>query len=302
MYEHYIHYVPTGASRLREFAIALVTVYCNLCDCVIAPSESVASLLHQRGVQTPVEVIPTGVEVQQFAHGDGPAFRRAHRIPKKAFVAGYVGRLAPEKNLSFLAEAVSAFVGQARCGHFLVVGSGPSAQEIRRVFLGAGVRSRLHLAGSLEGEDLADAYHAMDAFVFASRTETQGMVLLEAMAAGRPVVALDAPGVREVVVDGRNGRLLFSARPADFTAALATLESTSPTQRQQFAAAARETAEQFRMCRSGRLLLSVYDRLVNRHEVRLKDQSAWRHAIDEVRVEWELLKNMAEAVGQAIKK
>ncbi len=92
MYEQYLHYVPTEASRLREFVIALVTGYCNLCDCVIAPSQSVASILRERGVQTPIEILPTGVDIHQFEQGDGPAFRRLHRIPKQAFVAGYVGR------------------------------------------------------------------------------------------------------------------------------------------------------------------------------------------------------------------
>ncbi len=301
-YEHYVHYVPTGANRLREFVIALVTGYCNLCDCVIAPSRSAAVILRERGVQTPIEILPTGVDVRRFAHGDGPAFRRSHRIPQKSFVAGYVGRLAPEKNLAFLAEAVSAHVARARCGHFLAVGAGPSAKEIRDIFLRDGRRRRLHLVGSLEGQALVDAYHAMDVFVFASCSETQGMVLTEAMAAGKPVVALDGPGVREVVRDGYNGRLLFSDRPDDFAAAIGQIESASDRERRQLAGAARETAERFSMGRSGRKLLRIYERLLRRQRSGTKDESVWHHAMEEIRVEWELLKNMAEAVGHAMRK
>ena len=302
MYEQYVHYVPTGASRLREFVIALVTGYCNLCDCVIAPSPSVASILRERGVQTSIEILPTGVDVGQFAQGDGPAFRRAHRIPKRAFVAGYVGRLAPEKNLAFLAEAVSARIAQTRCGHFLVVGSGPSDKEIREVLGRSGQRRNLHLVGSLDGQDLVDAYHALDAFVFASRSETQGMVLTEAMAAGKPVVALDAPGVREVVIDGYNGCLLLTERQEDFAAALGRIESASALERRQLEAAARETAQQFSMDRCGRRLLRLYDDLVSRQPHEPKDESSWHHAMEEIKAEWELLKNMAEAVGHAIRK
>ncbi len=302
MYEHYLHYVPTGASRLREFVIALVTGYCNLCDCVIAPSQSVASILRERGVQTPIEILPTGVDIGQFENGDGPAFRRLHRIPKRAFVAGYVGRLAPEKNLAFLAEAVSARMAQTCCGHFLVVGSGPSAKEIREVFGRSGQRRHLHLVGALDGQDLVDAYHAMDVFVFASRSETQGMVLTEAMAAGKPVVALDAPGVREVVIDGYNGRLLASDREEDFAAALGEIDSASSQERRQLERAARETAQQFSMDRSGRGLVRLYDHLVSRQPHEPKDESSWHHAMEEIKAEWELLKNMAEAVGHAIKR
>lgn len=301
MYEHYVHYVPTGANRLREFVITLVTGYCNLCDCVIAPSASVAAILRERGVQTPVEILPTGVDVPRFEHGDGPAFRRSHRIPKKAFVAGYVGRLAPEKNLAFLANAVSTHMLRSRCGHFLVVGAGPSAKEIREVFVRKGIRNRLHLVGSLEGQDLVDAYHAMDVFVFASCSETQGMVLTEAMAAGRPVVALDAPGVREVVRDGHNGRLLSPTRGEDFAAAIGQIEAASSQERQQLARATRETAERFSLCRSGHQLLGLYDRLRRQQRSGSRDESVWHHAMDEIRVEWELLRNMAGAVGHAVR-
>jgi 1,2-diacylglycerol 3-alpha-glucosyltransferase len=302
MYEHYLHYVPTGASRLRQFVITLVTGYCNLCDCVIAPSASVAALLRERGVQTPIEILPTGVDVAGFATGDGAQFRRAHHIPQKAWVAGYVGRLAPEKNLAFLAEAVRTCLAQTRCGHFLVVGAGPSAQEIRSIFAGDKLGRRLHLVGSLDGTDLVDAYHAMDVFVFASRSETQGMVLTEAMAAGKPVVALDAPGVREVVADGGNGRLLMSEHLEDFAAALDEIAAAPAARRQELAQAARATAERFSMERCGRELLGLYTRLVRQQPRGPKDESVWHHAMEEIKAEWELLKNMAEAVGQAMRK
>jgi 1,2-diacylglycerol 3-alpha-glucosyltransferase len=301
-YEHYIHYVPTGASRLREFVIALVTGYCNLCDCVIAPSLSIALILQERGVQTPIEVVPTGVDIGHFAHGDGSGFRHTHRIPQSAFVVGYVGRLAPEKNLPFLAKAVSAYLTRVRGGHFLVAGSGPSAREIREIFSRAGLRRCLHLVGALDGQDLVNAYHAMDVFAFASCSETQGMVLTEAMAAGKPIVALDGPGIREAVVDGYNGRLLGSERVDDFAAALGEIGAASPLERRRLAQAAREMVEQFSLERCGRRLLQAYDRLVQGQRHGPRDESVWHHAMEEIKAEWELLKNMAGAVGQAMKK
>src|SRR5690606_3392577 len=115
-------------------------------------------------------------------------------VPADAFVVGHLGRLAPEKNLEFLALAVAEFISREPRAHFLVIGSGPSEGAIRETFTRAGLTSRLHLAGVMQGQALADALHAMDLFAFASFSETQGMVLTEAMAAGLPVVALDAPG------------------------------------------------------------------------------------------------------------
>jgi len=302
MYEHYLHYVPSEAKRLREFVIALVTGYCNLCDCVIAPSASVAGILRERGVATPMEVIPTGVDLRAFVTGNGERVRQAHEIPQKAFVAGYVGRLAPEKNLSFLAEAMCAYLAQNKRAHFLVVGSGPSAAMVIERFQRARLQRRLHLVGVLEGQKLVDVYHAMDVFVFASHSETQGMVVTEAMAAGRPVVALDAPGVREVVTDRRNGRLLDSqSGAADFAAAVAELASAPRPAREALARAARETAAQFSMERCGRQLVEVYERLRQQQPSGAKDETMWRRAMEEIKAEWELLKNAAEAVRQALK-
>jgi 1,2-diacylglycerol 3-alpha-glucosyltransferase len=302
MYEYYLHYVPSEAKRLREFVIALVTGYCNLCDCVIAPSASVARILRERGVETPLEVIPTGVDLHAFATGNGERVRPLHEIPRKAFVAGYVGRLAPEKNLPFLAEAMCACLAHNRRAHFLVVGSGPSAATIIERFRREGLQGRLHLAGVLEGQKLVDVYHALDVFVFASRSETQGMVVTEAMAAGRPVVALDAPGIREVVRDRYNGRLLDSQSTAeDFAAAVGELAAAPRPAREALAQAARATAERFSMERCVRQLLNVYERLRQQRPSGTKDETMWRRAMEEVKAEWELVKNTAGAVRQALR-
>jgi 1,2-diacylglycerol 3-alpha-glucosyltransferase len=301
MYEHYLHYVPSGAHRLREFVIALVTGYCNLCDRIITPSRSVAAILRSRGVKTAIDVVPTGVPLHQFENGNGRHLRRSHRIPQDALVVGYVGRLAPEKNLAFLAEAVCSYLARTRSGQFLVVGSGPSEDEIREVFGRHEMTHRLHFAGSLDGQDLVDAYDAMDIFVFASHTETQGMVVTEAMAAGKPVVALDAPGVREVLKDRYNGRLLKRQNAAAFAAAIAWVGSLSPRRREELARAARQTARRFSIDRCARKLLRVYEDVLAGHTPAPRDESGWRQAVEEVRVEWELLKNMAEAVGHALR-
>jgi len=301
MYEHYLHYVPAHAKRLHQFVINFVTGYCNLCEHVIAPSRSVADIIQARGVEAPIDIVPTGVYTERFERGDGRAFRRLRGIPERAFVAGYVGRLAPEKNLTFLAEAVGRFVTKTANGHFLVVGSGPSEQNVREVFDRQRNSDRLHLVGSLEGQTLIDAYHAMDVFVFASHTETQGMVLTEAMAAGRPVVAIDAPGVREVVKDRENGRLLRSEDARAFAEALEGFARVTRDQSHASERAARATAAEFTMARSAQRLVEVYEKVRAREGRESKDESAWGGAIEEIKAEWELLKNIAEAASHTFR-
>jgi 1,2-diacylglycerol 3-alpha-glucosyltransferase len=229
LYERYTHYVSSDSAALRRFAVHLSTEYANLCTRVVAPSASIARLLSDRGVQKPVDVIPTGVDLPFFAAGDREGFRQAHGIPKDAIVVGHVGRLAPEKNLVYLAQAVAAFLQTEEKACFLVIGSGPSESDIAAIIAREGLTARLAMAGRQSGKALRDGYRAMDVFGFASQSETQGMVLTEALAAGVPVVALDGSGVREVVQDGVNGRLLPADTPVqDFARALRGWLSAHP--------------------------------------------------------------------------
>jgi 1,2-diacylglycerol 3-alpha-glucosyltransferase len=172
LYEQYTHYVPGDSPTLQRFAVELATHYANLTDQVFAPSESIASLIKERGVQAPIDVIPTGVDIGRFTRGNGQKFRATIGMSENAFVVGHVGRLAPEKNLGFLSEAIALFLKANKNAYFLVAGEGPSKQEIQDIISRHGQSGRLHVTGILGPSQLADAYHAMDVFAFASKSET----------------------------------------------------------------------------------------------------------------------------------
>lgn len=299
LYEQYTHYVPGDSATMQRFAIELATRYANLCDQVIAPSQSIATLLQQRGVTTPIEVIPTGVYPQRFAQGDGSAVRRQLAIPADAFVIGHMGRLAPEKNLEFLAHAM-ADVAARTTVHVLVVGAGPSEQAIRTIFAQAGVSARLHMMGILQQQQLTDALHAMDIFAFASGSETQGMVLTEAMAAGLPVVALDAPGVREVVKHDVNGLLLYDNTIVAFSAALQQLMNAPAQKLQALQQNAKATAEAFSMPRSAAKALQCFHVLLDRQPAGAGTERDWEDVLAWVKAEWDILRSVAGAGSTAV--
>lgn len=302
MYEHYVHYVPAEAERMREFVVNLATGYCNLCDRVLAPSQSVAQMLRERGVKTPVDILPTGVYVGKYERGDGAAFRRKYGIPQDALVAGYVGRLAPEKNLSFLGQSVAVFAARQKRGHFLVVGSGPSEKEIRAIFAEKHIGDRLHLTGALRDKALIDAYHAMDIFVFASKTETQGLVLMEAMAANVPVVALDAPAVREVVNDGVNGYLVPTEQRRKFADAIAKVAGLPSEELKNLRGEAKKTTESFSMQSCAQKLVRAYGDVLRRKRAGPRDGTLWSQAVEQVKAEWELVANLAEAARRTVRR
>ncbi|BCA79705.1 glycosyltransferase [Desulfuromonas sp. AOP6] len=301
LYEQYTHYVPGDSPALKRFTIELATRYANLCDQVFAPSESIRDLLLDRGVNKPIAVVPTGVCLEKFARGDGESMRRELGIPVDAFVVGHLGRLAPEKNLEFLTRAVVDFINRNRRAYFLVVGTGPSEDAIREAFFSSGMEAHLHIAGVLQQQQLTDALHAMDLFAFASRSETQGMVLTEAMAAGLPVVALDAPGAREVVRDSQNGRLLSEETVTVFSAALQWVLEQPPEKLQALKQAALATAEAFSMPNSADKALACYESLKSRSITDAdRDELGWEEIMKFIKTEWDVLKSVAVASEAAM--
>lgn len=299
MYEDYTHYVPVHASALRQFVIDLSVGYANLCDQVIAPSKSIERVLRQRGVETPIESIPTGVEVDRYADGAGDQIRRRFGVPDAAFVVGYVGRLAPEKNLAFLSQAVVRFCAVHNNAVFLVVGRGPEQARIEAVFDKHNVRDRLRCTGALEGQDLVDAYHAMDLFAFASRTETQGMVIAEAMAASTPVVALDGSGVRDIVRNDENGWLLKTEDTAPFSEALERFARLDQSARRSMCRHARQTADEYSMEKCCKRVLDLYQRLLG-ETPGSRDEDPWTVAMERIKAEWDLLSNLAGSIRRAV--
>ncbi|ACV69412.1 glycosyltransferase [Desulfohalobium retbaense] len=304
MYERYTHYVPFNSKAMQRLAVHLSTDYANLCTRVVAPSQSVAKLLRKRGVVTPIHEVPTGVDLQAMRSGSGSEVRRRLGLSDDTVVIGHLGRLAPEKNLEFLARSVARAIAALKDTKavFMVVGSGPSQKAIREIFSRAGLNHTLLETGKLTGQDLSNAFQAMDLFAFASHTETQGMVLTEAMAAGTPVVALDAPGVREVVSNDVNGRLLGAASNEETLAqALAELVR-APDKRQTMREHALTTAEAFSRTNCAKRLLRVYEAALNDtpHRAQRDRLTAWDQLRLRLRTEWDLLSHRASAGANAV--
>jgi len=297
LYEENVHYMPGNIEALKRFMIELSTGYANLADRVFAPSESVRLMLQERGVKTSIDVVPTGIYTEEFSRGAGKAFRKKLNIPADAYVVGHVGRLAPEKNLEFVTRAAAQFLKKNPNAHFLIGGTGPSEGPIKEIMALEGVAERLHLAGMLKGKDLIDAYHAMDVFVFASQSETQGLVITEAMAAGIPVVAVDAPGVREVVKDFVNGRLIADESIEDFVAALAWLKKQHSSRTGKIKKACKDTAKDFTMKVCARRALGIYVTLTTNHGFsrRKNEEGFWTGIVHSIQAQWGTAKNLTHA-------
>ncbi|VAX36749.1 hypothetical protein MNBD_UNCLBAC01-1263 [hydrothermal vent metagenome] len=302
MFEEYIHYLPFHNELVRRFVVELSAGYANLADQVVVPTESVRSILEGRGVESPMAVIPTGIDVERFSRGDRQKIRKALSIPPEVFVVGHIGRLAPEKNLAFLAEAIVCFLKKAKSAHFLIGGQGPMESVMRKIFHDQGVSRRVHFVGLLHNQRLVDAYHAMDIFAFASTTETQGVVLTEAMAAGVPVVAVDALGSRDIIKDGENGCLVLRQDNDDFVKALCWCANRRFNDFLRMKQLSLKVAERFSAKQSAREVLSIYQNVkVVQDKSEQTKHTVWSTVLHRIKTEWEMAKNFAEAGGAALR-
>ncbi len=201
-FEEYLHhYVPVLPRPLgRLLARSLTRSQCAAVQALIAPSEPLRAVLENYGVRTPIHILPTGLAPDRFRGGDRRAFReRAGIAPDRPLVT-YIGRVAHEKNIGFLVQMFAEVLKSVPGAVLVIAGEGPARAALRAQVAERGLSAHVHFAGYLERDGaLLDCYAAADAFVFASRTETQGLVLLEAMAQGAPVVSTAALGTRSVL-------------------------------------------------------------------------------------------------------
>lgn len=222
--EYLFHYLPIVPRRaLRGLARHTARGQCNALDGLVVPSQPMAQTLRDYGIITPLHVIPTGLPTSQFIRGDGQRFRAAHGIGAERKIALFVGRAAFEKNIGFLLE-VAAHARQQQPNLLLVIaGEGPALESLQRKTSQLGINDHVRFVGYLPRESgLRDCYAAADVFTFASRTETQGLVLLEAMAVGLPVLALPALGAAEIIAPQR-GAVVAVDTPGAFADQLVAL-------------------------------------------------------------------------------
>jgi glycosyltransferase involved in cell wall biosynthesis len=195
-----------------------------------------ADVLLRYGVATPASVIPTGIHLDEFRAGDGAKFRREHDIAPAQPTLVTVSRLAAEKNIGFLLEVARALLPEFPRLGFIIAGEGPDAANLKRRAHELGLREHVHFVGNLDRRtQLLDCYKAGDVFVFASPTETQGLVLLEAMALGVPIVSTAVMGTATVLKNVKSA--LVSPENVGLFAGHVAALLRSPAQRERLAAA-----------------------------------------------------------------
>ncbi|MGC3982615.1 MAG: glycosyltransferase [Steroidobacteraceae bacterium] len=259
--EYLYHYVPLVPRRVMRFFARRVTVsQCAAVQRIISPSRAMQDALRNYGVQTHIDILPTGLEASQFKLGDGARFRKKYGIAADRPTLLYIGRVAHEKNIDFLVRCFQRVHAELPEALLLIVGEGPALGHLKNLAAELKLGDAVQFVGYLDRDtELLDCYRAGDLFVFASRTETQGLVLLEALAQGTPVVSTMHMGTRDVLT-GTFGTRVVNEDEAEFSAACVELLRNQAA-RQQLAAHATNDAVRWSSREMAERLVRLYTQL-----------------------------------------
>lgn len=254
-FHHYLPLMPRG--MLRGMARRIVRGQCNEYDAIVVPSHAMRSTLAGYGIERPLHILPTGIPLARFEGGRRNEFRKRHGIGHERRVALFVGRVAHEKNLGFLLDVANTARRISPAFLLVIAGDGPALAELKQRSSALGLEAHVQFIGYLDrNTELADCYAAADVFAFASKTETQGLVLLEAMAASLPVYALAELGTRDIL-EPRRGAIVAPDDTDGFARGLVEILA-DPGRRQVLAAEGRAWAAEWGAPERARQLAALY--------------------------------------------
>ncbi|WP_034386443.1 glycosyltransferase [Deinococcus sp. YIM 77859] len=255
-YDQYLHYAPMPRRVGRAMLRPHVAAFARRVDAVLAPGRAMVEMLRAYGFMGKVELFPNPVDLAAFREARGDAFRAEHRVPRDTPLVMYLGRLAPEKNLEGLLRAFAQARAARPALRLLVVGDGPSREAAR-----VGAPEGVTFTGPLPYARVPEALAAADAFLTASTSEVLPMSMIEALAAGTPLVAARSPAALDLVQEGVNG----TVREADPEAlADGLLNVLHPARLPALQAGARASAAQYDLPTRAAALEEVYAQTVAR--------------------------------------
>lgn len=263
-YQEYTHYIPFPQEQVQEFlkntVMNWMREFMRKCQHIVIPSESMRSILvNDYGLIDRFTVIPTGIDIAPYKKANGAALRAEWGWNGDKVIVS-AGRLAEEKNWTTLLQAFAIAQKKRPKLRLVLVGDGPQAEALRKLAGELGIAERVLFAGKVPFEQVPSYLKAADLFAFASVTETQGLVTLEAMAAGLPVVAVDGSGTKDIVENGAQGFLVDNDPSALARGILKVVRS--PSLRGELKAAALKKSRAYDNKRLARKMLKVYEQAI----------------------------------------
>jgi 1,2-diacylglycerol 3-alpha-glucosyltransferase len=253
-------YFPIAPELATSIVNRIIERYLEQCAQVISPTASIQDFIRrQYAPQVPVNVVPTPIDLSAYVAVE-PRRVRATLAPEDGKLLMYVGRLAIEKNLDFLLRAFAQIVAGCPSARLAFVGEGLAEDDLRQMAHELGLEERIIFTGAIPHDEVPHYTAAADMFVFSSLTDTQGLVLMEAMAAGTPVVAVEAPGPVDVLAEG--GGILVPSQEDAFAETVCAL-LTDEDRLREMGEEAKRAVKRYSISEATQRLLAVYEAAID---------------------------------------
>lgn len=207
LFTEYLHYSKIPRFISKPLFSKYLKNFCSRCNAIIAPGEKAKEYINNFAAQSLIEIIPSGIDVDDVLNSRSIDIKREYNIPSNAKILIYVGRLSKEKNIPFIFKAFELVVQKYPNAFLLMVAGGPFEKKLKKLAKMLGISKNTIFVGQIPHEKVFEYYKCANIFVFASKTETQGLVIAEAKACGLPVVAVNASGISEGIIDQVDGFL-----------------------------------------------------------------------------------------------
>ena len=204
----YTHYIFNGKIIKPKAMEKMVELYCNVCTHIIAPSEFVKEELISFGVKKPISVIPNGVNIVKFKPVENKELNIKLGLKENDKIVLCVSRLAKEKSIDFLIKAFAKYSKEKSDVYFVIAGDGPEKGNLQKLINSLNAENKIILLGMVPYDEIPKIYNSADVFIFASQTETQGMIVLEAMSSGLPVLAVKDIVFEQFIENEKEGILV----------------------------------------------------------------------------------------------
>lgn len=255
-------YLPVMPDIIGNTAVqSYMPAFCRACDMVVSPSPGMREVLKQFGVDVPIEVVPNGVDLGPFQNPGQPVDRAELGFASSDIVLLFVGRLGPEKNLDFLLRSFTGAIQAYDHLRLVLIGGGPERENLEDWVSRTGNQHAVRFLGPISYDQMPRYMAMADVFVTASVTEVHPLTVIEAMAAGLPVVGINSPGIGDTVKDGETGFLVPQEEIAMFTAMMIRM-AVDNNKRQRMGQQARLEAQNYAIDRTSRMMLERYERVV----------------------------------------
>ncbi len=273
-YEAYVKdYASIAAPIAKWYLLNRSRKYCNACDLVISPSPSMAKQIKRYGITTQIEPLPTGINLNDFKPSiTQNEFRKKYKVRNKGKLLLFVGRLGQEKNINFLIDCFEEVLKKID-SNLILIGSGPSVNEYKNKVAEKNLKDKVHFLGFLPKKEVNAAYGACDIFTFPSTTETQGIVVVEAMAAGLVPVAINKLGPSDIITNNKDG-ILCELDKKEFVKNIINV-LTNQKLRDRLSSGAIKTANSYSQTEITKKLLALYTQAknnLNKKRMKAKNQ------------------------------